>query len=166
MKEERMDHATAIATQAAERYCEGKLSEAEREQFEEHFFGCAECAEEVRWEKLFRDQARRELDSVERLAGPEPQFFEIFHLPAGNGLDVYREAGMFALSFDVPPDRRFYSYSVEIDGRLMSSLAAPREPYTTLHLALSTAAISTGEHELTIRGARAAEIARCRFRIR
>jgi hypothetical protein len=62
-----MDHETAIRMSAAERYWTNDLSSGERDQFEEHFFSCPECAEEVRWERIFaanakaifRDEARR-----------------------------------------------------------------------------------------------------------
>ena len=160
-----MDHTTAIALQAAERYWHGSLSEKEREQFEEHFFGCAECAEEVRWEKLFIEQACAELEKSAESARPEPQLFEIYQAPWTGVVAIYREAGMFAVSFDVPPDHRFYSYTVEIDQRLIGSLAAPPEPYQSLHLAVPTHGIAEGEHQFTVRGARAAEIVRCRFQI-
>jgi hypothetical protein len=48
-----MDHEKAIEIRAAERYCSGELSEGDRDQFEEHFFLCRECAEDVRWEQIF-----------------------------------------------------------------------------------------------------------------
>jgi hypothetical protein len=43
-----MDHASAVETYAAERYLLGELSDAESEAFEEHYFDCATCAEDVR----------------------------------------------------------------------------------------------------------------------
>jgi hypothetical protein len=159
-----MDHQTAITTHAAEKYWEGGLSGEDREGFEEHFFGCAECAEEVRWEKLFQEQARAELEGSVEPERCEPQFLQIFR-PGPEGFEIYREATMFALAFDVPADRRFYSYTVEIDDRWVSSLPAPPEPYTTLHLAMPARNIELGEHELVVRGARAAEIVRCHFRV-
>jgi hypothetical protein len=160
-----MDHDTAIARQAAERYWHGGLSSSEREEYEEHFFSCAECAEEVRWERLFLEQARAELDRTEERDGLEPQFFVLHHLPCEQPVEIYREARLFALAFDVPADRRFYSYTIEIDDRFVGSLAAPREPNGALHLALPLSKLALGEHDLLIRGARAAEIVRCRFRI-
>lgn len=42
-----MDHAEAARKLLAEQYLLGELSEPEREEFERHFFSCAECAEAV-----------------------------------------------------------------------------------------------------------------------
>lgn len=53
-----MDHNEAERIQAADRYLLGELSVAEREQFEEHFFSCPECAEEVRAGTVLRANAR------------------------------------------------------------------------------------------------------------
>ena len=56
-----MDHQEALGLAAAERYLLGELSPLERDNFEEHFFGCHECATEVRVTSQFLDGARREL---------------------------------------------------------------------------------------------------------
>lgn len=42
-----MEHQEAIDTLASERYILGEMSEAERDSFEEHFFSCVECADDV-----------------------------------------------------------------------------------------------------------------------
>jgi hypothetical protein len=43
-----MDHTESIRLMAAEKYLLGELSPEQREQFEEHFFDCQECALDVR----------------------------------------------------------------------------------------------------------------------
>ena len=43
-----MTHQEAAATLAAERYVLLEMSDADREAFEEHFFACDECAEDLR----------------------------------------------------------------------------------------------------------------------
>jgi hypothetical protein len=43
-----MEHKKAIATLAAEKYVLNEFSEEQREEFEEHFFSCPECADDVR----------------------------------------------------------------------------------------------------------------------
>jgi Putative zinc-finger len=42
-----MDHAEAVQKLVAEQYLLGELSEREREEFEQHFFSCSDCAEAV-----------------------------------------------------------------------------------------------------------------------
>src|ERR1700683_1400267 len=53
-----MEHNDAIGCQAAARYVAGELSPEGRDSFEAHFFDCAECAEEVRWEQIFAANVR------------------------------------------------------------------------------------------------------------
>ncbi len=53
-----MDHQISTRTQATERYLLGELEPLEREEFEEHFFDCAECAENVRTGFLFAESAK------------------------------------------------------------------------------------------------------------
>lgn len=43
-----MDHEVATKTHAIERYLLGEMPTSERDAFEEHYFACAECAEEIR----------------------------------------------------------------------------------------------------------------------
>jgi len=43
-----MDHQLALSTQAVERYTLGELTSPQREEFEEHFFDCPECAAALR----------------------------------------------------------------------------------------------------------------------
>src|SRR5260370_42280617 len=53
-----MNHDIAEQTQMTERYLLGELSTPEREEFEEHFFEGAECAEAVKLGAIFADNAR------------------------------------------------------------------------------------------------------------
>jgi hypothetical protein len=53
-----MDHDIAIKNKVAERYLLGELNLAEMEEYEEHFFICAECAQEVKLGSEFIDHAR------------------------------------------------------------------------------------------------------------
>src|SRR5215510_13557923 len=43
-----VDHSEAAERYIADQYVLGELSLTEREEFEEHFFSCIECAEDVR----------------------------------------------------------------------------------------------------------------------
>lgn len=53
-----MDHTQAIRRECAEKYLLGELDEEERLEFEEHFFGCRECAEDVKTAVAFANNAR------------------------------------------------------------------------------------------------------------
>ena len=53
-----MDHQQALKIQAAERYLLDELTQEERDDFEEHYFSCVECAEEVRTAFSLADNAK------------------------------------------------------------------------------------------------------------
>jgi hypothetical protein len=53
-----MDHETAVQLKATERYFLGELTGDDREGFEEHFFMCPECAEDVRALTVFAANAK------------------------------------------------------------------------------------------------------------
>jgi hypothetical protein len=53
-----MDHLQAMNNFAPERYILGEMTEDERLAFEDHYFSCAECADDVRAGGLMRDGAR------------------------------------------------------------------------------------------------------------
>jgi anti-sigma factor RsiW len=53
-----MTHQQAVTTFASERYLLDEMSEAERSTFEEHYFSCSECAEEVRLGGLMKEGVR------------------------------------------------------------------------------------------------------------
>jgi hypothetical protein len=58
-----MEHLQAIQLKAAERYVLGELPSDLREQYEEHFFGCAECAEELSLAAAFVENSRAAMGS-------------------------------------------------------------------------------------------------------
>jgi Putative zinc-finger len=58
-----MNHSEAVRLGAAERYLLGELPPDVREQFEDHYFGCLECAQDVRTGAAFVDGARDVLSS-------------------------------------------------------------------------------------------------------
>src|SRR5690242_11978137 len=47
-----MDHEVAAKTHAVERYLLGEMPSSERDAFEEHYFTCELCAEEIRSARL------------------------------------------------------------------------------------------------------------------
>jgi Putative zinc-finger len=54
-----MDHTEAVRLQAAEKYLLGELSKEQREEYEEHYFSCAECAEELKTTVVFAEGTRQ-----------------------------------------------------------------------------------------------------------
>ena len=56
-----MDHETAVRIQAAERYVLEEFPPEERAAFEEHFFECPECADQVRSASIFAANATQAL---------------------------------------------------------------------------------------------------------
>jgi len=81
-----MNHTEATRIKAAEQYVLGELTGDEREQYEEHFFTCQECALEVRMSAAFLNNAKevfaREKDLV-RSPGPQARgWFDLFLRPA------------------------------------------------------------------------------------
>lgn len=82
-----MDHHEAMWMKAAERYVLGELSGDLREQYEEHFFTCTECADELRAAAAFATSARDvfsgEAAGVPLASAREPRagFFGFFWRP-------------------------------------------------------------------------------------
>ena len=58
-----MEHTQAIQLKAAERYVLGELPSDLRDQYEEHFFSCVECAEEVNLAAAFVENSRAAMGS-------------------------------------------------------------------------------------------------------
>lgn len=56
-----MDHNEALQLQAAEKYVLGELSLVQREEYEEHYFDCAECAIDIKALATFADTTREVL---------------------------------------------------------------------------------------------------------
>src|SRR6267378_9511 len=56
-----MDHNQALQLQAAVKYVLGELSQVQRDEYEEHYFDCAECAVDIKALATFADTAREVL---------------------------------------------------------------------------------------------------------
>jgi len=56
-----MDHNEAIQLQAAVKYVLGELSPVQRDEYEEHYFDCAECAADIKALATFADTTREVL---------------------------------------------------------------------------------------------------------
>lgn len=81
-----MDHQQAIQLGAAEKYCLDELPPPQRAEFEEHYFGCQDCAAEVRLTADFLDIARQELKRGNLASAtpkaPRRSWFELLARPA------------------------------------------------------------------------------------
>jgi hypothetical protein len=81
-----MDHSEAIKMKAAEQYLLGDLTSEEREQYEEHFFTCQECASELRVGAAFLENAKVVFETQKDFAAwPTPHardWFGFFLRPA------------------------------------------------------------------------------------
>ena len=64
-----MDHVEAVKTLAIERYLLEEMTQEERDAFEEHYFSCAECAEDAREAAAMREGVRGGLARPARSAG-------------------------------------------------------------------------------------------------
>lgn len=69
-----MNHATAMKDYAVERYLLGEMSESELDAFEQHYFECRECADELKAASIFLDNLKQVAAEEPSLARrPEPQ---------------------------------------------------------------------------------------------
>jgi hypothetical protein len=64
-----MTHQQALDTMAAERYLLDEMTEVEKHAFEDHFFDCGDCTEEVRRGELIRQEVRHAQPQTRRNAG-------------------------------------------------------------------------------------------------
>lgn len=67
-----IDHEIAVQQKMTERFLLGELDSDKREEFEEHFFSCAECAHDVRAGVLFLDHSKVVLNEQQVVAVPVP----------------------------------------------------------------------------------------------
>jgi hypothetical protein len=67
-----VDHSEAVKSQAVERYLLKEFSASERNEFEEHYFGCGECASDLRSTSAFLELAGRVIVS-DRIRAPKPK---------------------------------------------------------------------------------------------
>jgi hypothetical protein len=79
-----MEHTQAIQLKAAERYVLGELPSDLREQYEEHFFSCVECAEELSLAAAFVENSRAAMGS-EPVMPPVRLSVPVAERPASSG---------------------------------------------------------------------------------
>lgn len=103
-----MDHATAMRKAIAESYVLDELSEEERAEFEEHFFACPDCAEEVKALATFVDDIRHALGKPpmrRRLNGAAPRLRWLM-LPIAAAVVLSLGAAVYQAAVVVPQLRQ------------------------------------------------------------
>ena len=91
-----MDHQEATQLTAVEKYLLNEMSPELRDEFEEHFFDCQECAADVRATAAFLDAARVELRKPEFAS--RTQLRTENHAPARSRFWMWKPAAAFALA--------------------------------------------------------------------
>jgi hypothetical protein len=81
-----MDHHEALRREAVEKYLLDELPPQERDEFEEHFFDCPQCAADLKKTAAFLDEAKREFQRAPAIK-PAPRLrkplrFEFLWRPA------------------------------------------------------------------------------------
>jgi hypothetical protein len=66
-----MDHGEAMEMQVIEKYLLGELSASQVNEFEEHYFDCEECANDLRMTSQFLDTSKKVL-ATEQVTKPKP----------------------------------------------------------------------------------------------
>ena len=84
---ELMEHHEAIELMASERYLLDELTPELRDAYEEHMFGCTECADDVRFGAVFVDHAKAVLPDLVPVPKPAPARQPI--KPAAEKLDWF-----------------------------------------------------------------------------
>ncbi len=92
-----MEHSEAVQLKAAERYVLGELSGDLRAQYEEHYFGCPECAEDLKLATAFVETTRTVLESERVTTAPRAPVVAERRPPSGGWF-----AGLLRPSFAVP----------------------------------------------------------------
>jgi hypothetical protein len=125
-----MNHQEATQQGAVEKYLLDELAPPERDEFEEHFFDCPECAEDLRMTAAFLDTAARELErfTPERPAPERPAP----ERPAPKRAGPSRFAFLFRPAFAAPAFATLLLVIAYQNGvvypRLAAELAASRTP--------------------------------------
>lgn len=144
-----MDHLDAVRLRAAERYVLKQLTAAEAEAFEEHFFSCPECAEEVRWIAMFEDNARKAVKAREMAA----EIAMVVALEPGRETPVVIPEHVRQVVFELRPSRPAPGGEVTFisaSGARRFALPAPETAGGPVHVAVRASDIDPGPHFLQV----------------
>lgn len=123
-----MEHNEAIQSRAAERYSMGQMPPDEAELFEAHFFGCLECAEEVRWISLFEANAKQVVGK--KVRETEAQFVTVVPLQQDVRIPIAVPGSALSLVFSIPVPQGWGARHVSLAtaaGTARFTMAVPEE---------------------------------------
>ena len=138
-----MDHGEAVQSHTTERYLLGELKDRARDEFEDHFFECADCAEAVRTGLLFMDNAAAEVRGTgaqvaDRADAPQKPFWtKWFHLEWRQPAFAFPALAALAVSGLWLTDH----------ARLQNELASATAPQAFSDVPLD---VSRGKHSATV----------------
>jgi anti-sigma factor RsiW len=142
-----MDHLDAVRLRAAERYVLKQLTAMEAEAFEEHFFSCPECAEEVRWIAMFEDNARKAVKAREMAA----EFAMLVRLEADREIEVVIPEHVRQVVFELPRAAAGAEAALfTASGAQRFALAVPEGVAGALHVAVRSSDIDPGPYALQV----------------
>jgi hypothetical protein len=72
-----MNHHEAVRQAAVEKYLLSEMLPAERDEFEEHYFGCRDCAADLRATAAFLDEVNKELGREAAAGRSTPKFVPV-----------------------------------------------------------------------------------------
>jgi anti-sigma factor RsiW len=149
-----MDHIEAIRTRAAERYVLKQLNAKETEEFEEHYFSCVECAEEVRWVTMFESNAKKAIGKKVRETSAE--FVTLARLVPGDGnvVTLPEQTRHLILSIALP-EAKWRAKHVSLAtgaGTARFTMAVPADQIAAgaIHVMVEAREMDPGRHTLTV----------------
>jgi len=149
-----MDHIEAVRTRAAERYALKQMTPAEIEIFEEHFFTCQECAEEVKWISVFEQNAKKIVGKKVRATPAE--FVTVKALDPSQDTDVTLRDYSEHLILEIPlPDENWKAKHISLAtgaGTARFTMKVPEHQLSEgkVHVMLLSKELDPGRHILTL----------------
>ncbi len=149
-----MDHIEAVRTRAAERYALKQMTPAEIEIFEEHFFTCQECAEEIRWISVFEQNAKKVVGKKVRSTPAE--FVDVATLNSKEDTEILLPESSSHLILTIPiPDENWKAKHISLAtgaGTARFTMKVPEHQLSEgkVHVMLLSKELDPGRHILTL----------------
>jgi anti-sigma factor RsiW len=125
-----MEHTEAMEKMMAERYLLGELLEEDRDAFEEHFFGCSECATAVRDGAVLLDSGRAVVrERPDNVVPMRPRWFSRLSAAAAVAAISLLGYQNFALRGALHEVRLTAAHSLLMTGSRGATLPATEPPF-------------------------------------